>query len=254
VRDTLLVTFDEKIDTGKLEIQEISGKVQHRFTSEKKLEIFGENSSSGLPHFPIQSEVKFRLANLSDKEGNTQELLSPTELTFFPWYDNDAITPDFAFADTLRDASNLDNWKKGGAIKNPLTSEGLLQPEVKNDNFDYKLIALKPLDTLSITLDCPRSNEFGITFYGPFSMENLERDIDSVKNAVYEGNPLFVNGGECDDKSNQVKLSKIIIEFGHHTQKIDTSKELFYVIKVYAVKNIHYGFYKLTTHLSPRLR
>jgi hypothetical protein len=252
VTDTLEITFNEDIDTSDLNLDTLRGSFGATFISKNKLLIFGTDSSSGIRHFAFNTEVEFSFLDLKDMKGNTNEDIEPLSLNFYPWFDRDALEQNFDYADTLRGPLDLGSWKDGTPLSEALVSEGVLQPKYTNDIFDYKVLALKPLDTLSISLQCPETGNMSLVFYGPFEMEGFEADFINVKEPVAKDNPLYIASGVCQSSRTKTVLDDHVMDFEHHTQNRVTATELFYVIEVSSVGSRDYGFYRLSTTLSPR--
>jgi len=253
VEDDFSITFSEEIDTSKLVIKEINGRFKTAFNGTTKLIISGHKSEFGFDFFKLNTPIEFQLLHLIDINGNENNDLDPISIVFHPWMDQEALDPLFELGDTLRDSSDPSAWKNGISISEDLTSEGHLFGLSNNDFVDYKVIALRPRDTIQFNLECPETGKVFLKFFGPFKTDNFENNFAEVRNPVTSDSPLFLEEGNCD-KTKDYKSSKIKILYIPHDNAIGGDGYGFYVARVYLKELIdeNFGFYQLTATIWPR--
>ncbi|MBF0433352.1 MAG: hypothetical protein HQK83_18895 [Fibrobacteria bacterium] len=259
ITDSLLIVFDEDVDTAEIEIEKVVGDFSWLWKSEKKILIFGTNARFGQNYFSINKPVALKFRKITDKEGNITEESSSVILSFYPWYDDDFTDFSLAKADSLSSFSDYNKWVNGLSYEHTLISEGAIVGTGPKDGLvdfaDYKVLIMETDDTLSVKLAYPASGDFSLTVMGPFPISSINDSLAVIEDLV-----------KAYDLKNDDKVfkhietsSKGVIAFTKKVESIVHNKILgerdagAYIIRICQIELADYGFYKLHTKLGKLL-
>lgn len=242
VTDTLVIDFNEKIDTGALELEfDPDTFIKHRFADAGRLQVFGTEKSHGGAHFTVEMPaLTLTLANLRDRAGNKSPEIVQTFYPY-PWLDKDYLDTSFTGYDSL--FSSDSEWADGSPMSDSLVTEGSLDFNSnfrREDRQDFKIVKLEPPDTLKVRLTHAKNLSVRMQVAGPFAPETL----DSVL-ADYDFKASFF-----DSTSGQGKLAHTFhADYSEHHRILGSpSAPGIYVIRLSIPADTE-GFYRLGLRL-----